>query len=1144
MPAELPEDAVRIRNLYPIMHCDKSVWKKIIALTRAGGAANVAAAEELAYACTRKTPRTRALHAGTLRKRVLRRAFLRAQKRGEEPIKAALSTLADRAATIINREARDGVVPPSRYQAVIAALDDKNREAYKAIARLFQAQLRAAVTMGLKHSMLNAEAVVARARATREGGPGTEPEAENLLRLDEADPTKQMLTYSPSSSVFKKLFKGALRNTMAAGLFGDQKVSTRVWDLRGQNMAQMKKIIAAGIAAGDDPATISRDIRGLLVQPKTLRGAAYDASAPGRGVYRSAYANAMRLTRTETNRAYIMSDTIFADDKGWDLIWTVSTGQREADECTREGTLIQTNGGEVTIEKVKIGDLVLTHRNRWRRVTKIFKNALRDGRLLRLCFQEGKNHNHEIFCTPNHPFLIAGKWIPACDLKMGCRGTALTLSQSGQNIRILSDDFCKEQQGFEKNSTSSHLQNISEGLCGACQYLFQSIVCSVRTFFYPKSGWRIDGVSIPQPSLPSNWGFVFRSFQVIVSCARQMTSQACSDAFYRNSRCAFLFLEHTPLSNILSRDFFVVGKTSFYKLSRLASGLDGQRNDTLSSNIYDSHHIDKVQISSHKKRIGSAGESCGINRSIDENKRIGHHEAFSCLHEVHMPVVKFDCHTFDKIELLEVEADFSSKFQRIYGYKKLNIRAVFFGLLGLPMAGARLICRIFDTVGTVSALGNNTIVGGLVPVQMPEAVLIEKEIIRTAEEYVYNLAVEEDNSYFANGIAVHNCDDLGGKEMTPEEFADKYPVHPQCLLPGNEVLIPDAVAGAKAFYEGWTIEIRLSGGRKLAVTENHPILTPRGWVAAKFLREGDDVLAAADPERIAQAINPDHDHRPSLVEQIFNALRVSGRRAPAVVKVATKDFHGDARGFQGDIHVVWADRLLGRYCQAFAAQETEKGRLRRRDIAVIPLARDGDTAAVNEGLLLPANGGLCRSHMTTTKRRSAPHPKRVDFLRGRKTSWHDAHHQQPLADIPTADFESVRNGKLRYPGLIKPAYLSRIGRIFEKRHAGFNKMISKGLSARSDFNSTINKPLAQIGETDIKLTLEFIERFSSEIETANIAHVRRVFYSGHVYDLQADVFGLYISNGFFVKNCLCYSVLAPKKEFSSALSDVPALSDE
>jgi len=451
LPVELPDDAVRIRNLYPICKIDSAMWKRIIELTRDADKASVAEAEALAKAHMTCSPRNRALHVGAVRKRGLRRSFLAAQKRGEVSFNSPLRDLSDRATGILVRSGKGGIIPPARYPAIVEALTDANHEAYKQIASSFRAQLRGSVKLGLKDSMKNAEAVVANAKArrARESELDNLPSADrdlvrialdegagevdylddddaDLVHLGEANPLAQTLTYSANSSVFKKLFKGALRDTMTAGLFGDNKISARVWDLRGGNMAQMKRMLASGIAAGDDPATISRDIRGILIQPNTLRGNARAAARPGAGVYRSAYANALRLTRTETNRAYILSDTIFADDKGWNLIWVVSTGQREFDECLKTGTLIRTIDGDVNVEDVREGDLVLTHKNRWQKVIRTFKNKNQARSLIRLCFRAEKNRIHEIFCTPNHPFLIDGEWIAASDLQTGFVGTVLT----------------------------------------------------------------------------------------------------------------------------------------------------------------------------------------------------------------------------------------------------------------------------------------------------------------------------------------------------------------------------------------------------------------------------------------------------------------------------------------------------------------------------------------------------------------------------------------------------------------------------------------------------------------------------------------------------------------------------------------------
>jgi len=52
--------------------------------------------------------------------------------------------------------------------------------------------------------------------------------------------------------------------------------------------------------------------------------------------------------------------------------------------------------------------------------------------------------------------------------------------------------------------------------------------------------------------------------------------------------------------------------------------------------------------------------------------------------------------------------------------------------------------------------------------QVSRAKLTDVENIYTKQETVYNLEVEEDNSYFANGIAVHNCDILASQNIDGE----------------------------------------------------------------------------------------------------------------------------------------------------------------------------------------------------------------------------------------------------------------------------------------------------------------------------------------------------------------------------------------
>ena len=97
-------------------------------------------------------------------------------------------------------------------------------------------------------------------------------------------------------------------------------ISSRIWQTGELIKDEIKTYVGTGIAAGRSAAGMSRDVRHLLKDPdklfrrvrnaegKLVLSKAAKAFKPGPGKYRSSYKNAMRLTRTETNMAYRMSD--------------------------------------------------------------------------------------------------------------------------------------------------------------------------------------------------------------------------------------------------------------------------------------------------------------------------------------------------------------------------------------------------------------------------------------------------------------------------------------------------------------------------------------------------------------------------------------------------------------------------------------------------------------------------------------------------------------------------------------------------------------------------------------------------------------------------------------------------------------------
>jgi hypothetical protein len=176
-----------------------------------------------------------------------------------------------------------------------------------------------------------------------------------------------------------------------------------------------------------------------------------------------------------------------------------------------------------------------------------------------------------------------------------------------------------------------------------------------------------------------------------------------------------------------------------------------------------------------------------------------------------------------------------------------------------------------------------------------------------------------------NGLPEAQWGDLAG--------TDAPPAHVNCILPGNIVAVPGLMAGARSRYAGKAIELITAGGRHLTVTENHPILTVRGWVSAQLVREGDKVGICTRPEGIASSVYPDYDHVPTRIEQVFEALAKHPGMITVAVKPSAEEFHGDGRAMDGDIEIVRPDGLLLDDIETRLAELIGEVSLYRRDVS-------------------------------------------------------------------------------------------------------------------------------------------------------------------------------------------------------------------
>ena len=105
-----------------------------------------------------------------------------------------------------------------------------------------------------------------------------------------------------------------------SGKHGVETLSKSIWQVAKQLRGELKIHLGIGISQGDSASVISRRIRQYLKNPESLFRRVRDnngrliaskamiANAPGQGVYNSAFKNALRVARTNTNQAYLLAD--------------------------------------------------------------------------------------------------------------------------------------------------------------------------------------------------------------------------------------------------------------------------------------------------------------------------------------------------------------------------------------------------------------------------------------------------------------------------------------------------------------------------------------------------------------------------------------------------------------------------------------------------------------------------------------------------------------------------------------------------------------------------------------------------------------------------------------------------------------------
>lgn len=344
--------------------------------------------------------------------------------------------------------------------------------------------------------------------------------------------------------------------------------------------------------------------------------------------------------------------------------------------------------------------------------------------------------------------------------------------------------------------------------------------------------------------------------------------------------------------------------------------------------------------------------------------------------------------------------------------------------------------------------------------------------------------------------ACGRCIILAGR---PEADETAFRRHPNCFPAGVVASGPNIEASSRRWYDGELVVFTTAGGEKLSVTGNHPVLTRRGWVAANLLREGDEVLRSTRPDGATPLVVPDHHQVPSLVEDIWDAMRVNG-----LVRVPTtpQDFHGD--GVHGEVDIAYADASLR---DGFGSSLTEH---LSEELLADALVRLGEFVPQGTSHLLDL------AHRTASSGSVGGERLSLALL--------DRHlriaHNSGLAAAAALNASFAEDSGDRAAGY--PAF-SGEGVFAGASQVGADDLLGVERARGPRWDASGFPGSMQDGRRDARVGMDLALRLAGQVEVDRVVDFRRVEWSGHVYSLTSSE-GWLSANRLIVSNCDCTAV--------------------
>lgn len=363
------------------------------------------------------------------------------------------------------------------------------------------------------------------------------------------------------------------------------------------------------------------------------------------------------------------------------------------------------------------------------------------------------------------------------------------------------------------------------------------------------------------------------------------------------------------------------------------------------------------------------------------------------------------------------------------------------------------------------------------------------------------------------------CAPLAGMVIPIAKAHGLLPRHPNCVLGDSKIVSPSTLSIMRAKYTGQIIEIITSKGSRLAVTENHVLLSQRGWVRAIELTDADYLFhAPLFDGTVFQS--PDDYLDVSSVEYVFASfLKTFGIGSQRSTDPRPEYFHGDGKSINSKIDIAGLDSFLGSKAQTKLFREFSKTLFMRRGDTAHLLNTKSSLSAFLIAAAAAADGFMGFEDISSVFFRGSP--AQVEKIGLPDVPQFDSSRYQTLSNNQVMDAKLTAQTLRRNPRLIQLNDLINVlGRQFDFRSAG---QYGSGPNSDSPFFQfsaqhvgIASEILSNLSQGEIGAPIHCDSLIQDRIHSTERFHV----IDFPVYDVETEE-SIYIANGLISSNCMC-----------------------